>query len=332
MAVMSSTTGTTPNAAKLSLIQMVTQACSEIGLPAPTSVIGNGDQQITQLLALANREARETFQEGTAIGGWQSLRARYRFNLQSTGIINISTSTVGGVTTVTMLQVPVTAPAVGWYVSNGGGSNSGVFLPGTSIITIVNSTQFIVSQPVTTDRTSVPVAFGLPNYPFPTDVDHLTPSTFWDVGQRWQLEGPLSPQDWQALKNGIIATGPRRRYRVMDGQFFIDPVPADNNQLEYEYYSYNWAMSNIGATQSTFLADTDVYLLDDDTMILGLIWRFRRAKGLDYDQEYSTWQNAVDRFKSRQASAGSLLMNRSVYDSPPFIGWANIPDSGYGVS
>jgi hypothetical protein len=329
MAVMNQQQGVAPNAAKLNLLQMIRQACGELGLLAPSLIIGNSDQQVIQLYALACREARDTYQEGTGIGGWQALRQRYRFNVQSTGIIEALVTL--GSNTVTFPAVPATPPQVGWVISNGGGSNASYFPQDTSVTAVISPTQVTVSENATaTADTSF--AFGLSAYPFPTDVDHLIPSTFWDRGQRWQIEGPLSPQDWQALKQGIIASGPRRRYRVMDGQFFLDPVPYDTNSIEYEYYSYNWAQSVTGTTQSGFLADTDIYLLDDDIMILGVIWRFRMAKGLEYSQQYNAWMEAMDRYKARQASSKSLPLNATVYSYPQFIGVANIPDTGFGVA
>jgi len=330
MAVMGQIVGNAPNAAKLNLLQMVQQACNELGLLAPSSVIGNTDQQVIQLLALANREARDTFQEGTGIGGWQALRARYRFNVQSTGVQSVSVTT--GSNIVDFLTIPATAPQIGWEVSVSNGSNAGIFTNGTTITAINSPTEVVVSTNAMITSSNTTLAFGQASYPFPADVDHLMPSTFWDRSMRWQIEGPLSPQDWQSLKSGIIVSGPRRRYRVMDGSFWLDPVPADNNQLEYEYYSYNYAMSASGAAQSRFLVDTDIYLLDDDTMIMGLIWRFRRAKGLDYAQEQDAWMNSVDRYKSRQASAKNLPINATVLDYPQFIGVANIPDTGFGIS
>lgn len=330
MAVMSQIPGSVANPAKRSFLQLIQDACSELGLLAPGSAIGNTDQQVLQLVALAQREAREAYQEGSPIGGWQMLRQRYRFQVQSTGIVPVNTTL--GSPTLTFQTAPSPAPLVGWEVSGANGSNSGLFPQSTVVAGVVSPTQYTMSANATQTQTGTLLGLGQVAYPFPTDVDHLMPSTFWDRDMRWQIEGPLSPQDWQSLVSGVIATGPRRRYRVMDGQFFLNPVPADHNNLEYEYYSYNFCQSaTTQVLQNRFLADTDFYLLDDDTMILGLIWRFRRAKGLDYDQEFTTWDNSMQRYKSRQQSAKNLPLNATVLDYPMFIGAANVPDTGYGT-
>lgn len=67
--------------AKKTLLQMVQNACLEIGLKAPSSVIGNQDAQVKQLLALANREGQESHRSGYRSGGWQALRKEWTFNL-----------------------------------------------------------------------------------------------------------------------------------------------------------------------------------------------------------------------------------------------------------
>lgn len=64
----------------LSLLEIVQTVCDEIGLPQPTSVISNPDQQIRQLLALANREGRE---QVSLAGGWPQLRGLQTITLVS---------------------------------------------------------------------------------------------------------------------------------------------------------------------------------------------------------------------------------------------------------
>lgn len=167
-------------------------------------------------------------------------------------------------------------------------------------------------------------------YPLPADYDHMIPQTIWDRGFRWQMVGPMSPQEWQVLKSGLSPTGPRRRFRLIDDAFVVDPVPTDTNQIVFEYYSSSWVLSQAGAPQKTFLADTDFFALDDDAFVLGAIWRFRRAKGLDYDEEKAMWQDRVDLVISRQAGQRALALNNMSRDLMLLSG-ANVPDTGFGA-
>jgi len=65
----------------LSFLALVQQACSEMNLSAPTSCIGNQDQQVIQLVALANAEGVECASVETAQGAWPVLRKTHTFTM-----------------------------------------------------------------------------------------------------------------------------------------------------------------------------------------------------------------------------------------------------------
>jgi hypothetical protein len=153
--------------------------------------------------------------------------------------------------------------------------------------------------------------------------------TSWDRDFRWQLLGPLEAQEWQVLKSGISPTGPRRRYRIMGGLLYIDPVPTAINNEVFEYYSNAWCQSVGGTVQSTWAADTDYYILDDDAFILGLKWRYLAAKKLDYQEEYNTWVDKCERNMARNAGNRNLPLNASA-SGIRLLNSQNVPDTGFG--
>lgn len=316
-----------PNPAKRTLLQLVKQACGELGLLQPSTIFGNTDQQVIQLLALSQREGLETYKMSNGTYGWQALRREYLFNVQSTGIQTVSYS--GGSNVINFSQIPSVLPQVGWVISNSGGSNATDFTYPTYVTQVVSNMQITVSNTAENSNSSANMAIGEESYALPQDYDHMIVQTQWDRGFRWQLLGPLNPQEWQVLKSGISPTGPRRRFRLIDNMFYIDPIPYDNNELVFEYYSYNWCQSNQGIGQNLWQADTDTYLLDDDTFILGLIWRYRMAKGLDYSDENKMWMRSIDRFKSRQAATRNLPINAQ-NTGIRLISNAQVPDTGFG--
>lgn len=63
-----------------SLLDLVRQACSEIGIPKPNQLFGSVADQEEQLLALAQREGKELSRMANKDGGWQKLRKNYTFN------------------------------------------------------------------------------------------------------------------------------------------------------------------------------------------------------------------------------------------------------------
>lgn len=309
-----------------SLLSLVQAACREIGLTPPVTVFGNVDLNVQLLLALAQREGRMLMQRGAPIGGWQVLRKEYAFQVQSSG--TFTGSYAAGSNVVTMQTAPALAPQVGWVLSNAASSNASAF-PYPTVVVAVNGILVTLSQAASSGNMGTALAFGQDTYAFPLDVDHLVPQTFWDRSFRWQLLGPVDPQEWQVLKSGISPTGPRRRFRVVGGNFCIDPVPADNNTLVYEYYSVNWCQSAGAVGQNAFAADSDVFLIDDDALVMGLVWRYRRSKGFAYDTEMAEYEAHVQRLLARQASSRNLPLNASG-SGIRLLNAQNVPDTGFG--
>lgn len=171
---------------------------------------------------------------------------------------------------------------------------------------------------------------GIDNYSFPSDVQYLIPGTGWSRSYRWQLLGPLEAQEWQVLKSGISPTGPRTRWRIMGGKIYFDPVPSSAQNMAFEYYSNAWAQSSAGNPQTLFLNDTDTFILPDNLLVLGVKWRILRAKGLDYGQEFSEYEAAMQRALSRAGSARSLPLNAQGRGIG-LLSNNNVPDTGFGA-
>lgn len=99
---------------------------------------------------------------------------------------------------------------------------------------------------------------GQANYAFNADYEYQAFRTHWDRTNKWELIGPVSEQEWQWIKSGVITSTPRRRFRikgVADNQIFIDPTPSsDGNTLVLEYQSMNWIRPKTWAASTAFAA------------------------------------------------------------------------------
>jgi hypothetical protein len=60
-------------------LDLVQQAMDEIGIPQPTAIIGQVDDQSRQILALANREGKDFSSMANSRGGWQNLHEEHTF-------------------------------------------------------------------------------------------------------------------------------------------------------------------------------------------------------------------------------------------------------------
>jgi hypothetical protein len=140
--------------------------------------------------------------------------------------------------------------------------------------------------------------------------------------------GPEDAQQWQWLKSGYISTGPRVRWRILDNQFQIWPIMNTNEYLGWEYRSKGWARSVDGAIKNSFTADTDTTVLDDRIMVLYTKLKYFQIKAFDTTALTQDYQRYLSIAKANDKGAPNLSF--APYPSKVLIGYANIPDTGYG--
>ncbi len=136
---------------------------------------------------------------------------------------------------------------------------------------------------------------------------YITSGTFWDRTLTQPVTGPLTPIEWQALK-ARTATGPYPSYRIFGGELYAYPAPSAGNTWVFEYQSTYFCQSSAGADQSAWAADTDVGVLDENLMELGLIWRFKKKNGLDYSEDFRSYEQKLANETSRAGGRRTLDM------------------------
>lgn len=306
---------------KKNLLNLVYQACDELALPRPSMLVGAQDDDARQWLALANREGREMYDIGTRIGGWQELVNDYAFS--TFAVTGLTGNTTNGSAIITGIS-STAGVAIGQAVS------ASSFPYNTRVLTVDSATQVTCTLTSAATATATPIIFSQDYYSLPNDFATFNEGTWWDRGYRWQLLGPLLGSEWQVIKSGISPVGPRRRFRIMRNKFWIDPPPPDSTgSIFYEYYSNGFCQSSTGTMQNIWAADTDYYNLDDDMFVLGLIWRYRAAKGLSFDIEKDVYDVKVQRIIAQ--NAGNRVLDISLQQpNIRLINTQNIPDTGYG--
>lgn len=302
------------------LLQLVQQAAKEIGIPAPEFLFGSQEESENQLISLANREAKEFSSVANKNGGWQDLHKEYTFN---TSFLSTTGNIVSGSNVVTGLASTAGLVADTW------GMASAPFQAGTRILSVDSATQVTLSNPAVESGSGIELIFGRIAYPLPADFDYFVQKTFWDNRYRWALIGPITAQEKQILRYGVIASGPRNKFYVRKNMMWLDPVPAENFMIAYDYYSNAPIMTEVGNFSKTWTSDNDTFLLDEDCFIQGIKWRFLRAKGLDYAEEFSSYEEDCSRTIARDGGSRDLPLGGNGY-SPHFLDGANIPDTLYG--
>lgn len=148
---------------------------------------------------------------------------------------------------------------------------------------------------------------------------HIKNGTFWDRSSNLPILGPLTDTEWQALK-GLGTTGPRYHYRIRGGKLLINPTPAASLSWAFEYVSKNWILGADGTTyKQYFTLDTDTILLPEDLVLMGLRWRWKKEKGLEYAEDFRTYEMQVKQQLSRDAGKPTLRMDNSLRPAQPGV-------------
>lgn len=163
----------------------------------------------------------------------------------------------------------------------------------------------------------------------PTDYGRYIDESMWNRTTVRPVYGPLSAQQWQREKAGPTFTSVYLGMRFRGNDLLLTPDPTAGQTVYYEYLSL-WAIYAVGGTTPTkaaFTADDDFTFFPETLVERGLRWRFLRAKGLDYQQEYQGWIELLQRVAARDGGMVRLnaANNYPVPRMAPFV-----PEVGFG--
>ncbi len=176
---------------------------------------------------------------------------------------------------------------------------------------------------------------GTAEYALPSGFDFLIDDTLWDRVNFWKLRGPVSANEWQQIKSGILSTSAalRRRVRIKPSAssnvkaIFVDPTPSTTGDtLVFEYVSDLWCQSSGGTGQSVWTADDDTGILDEYFLEMDLKWRFAKAKGLEYGEDKREFELELSQALSRDGGAQILNMG----ETSDVVLSATLPEAGFG--
>ena len=153
------------------------------------------------------------------------------------------------------------------------------------------------------------------------NLKYIIDDTIWNRTNRRPIYGPLSPQQWQNRK-GWFAVGPYSQFRVAGGNIEFSPVPSAGESCYFEYVTKAWTAS--GA--ESFASDGDTSLLDEELLKLGLIWRWKAAKGFDYAEAKVEYEDRVSQAIARDTPKSKLNLSKRQTGLPPLT----VQESNFG--
>lgn len=151
------------------------------------------------------------------------------------------------------------------------------------------------------------------NFAIPEDFTRFAPGeVMWEVGGVWQTLKHVSDEEMLALQSDSVSIlRPVWRFYGDDIQFY--PTLPAGQVLNYEYRSEYWVTDSSGTTgKPRPTADSDLFRLPENLLKLGLIWRFRQDRGLNYDEDFRSYQNALSRYTFNDAPHSKIRIGRKV--------------------
>jgi hypothetical protein len=142
------------------------------------------------------------------------------------------------------------------------------------------------------------------------------------------MVGPVTAQQWEYLKSGSVASGPRLMFRQMGGALQIWPPMASAEYIGFEYLSNYWVYTAGGVAKGGFTVDTDTCVFPDRLMVLGLKLKYYESKNFDTTAYYRDYMAQLDIAKANDK--GSAVLSFAPRRNALLIGANQIPDSGYG--
>lgn len=304
------------------LLEIITTAANELGLPAPSTVTSTTDLQTIQLVALTNRDCVSLYRDHD----WTDLQTEHIINIEA------SIVTVGDVTanSAVISGIPDTTGLDTSYAVSGAGQPQAQRIAEVLSSTSVRCEMFSTATEATTE-----ITFAKDTYDIPEDFDRFISDTWWDRTNQWRLIGPDSPQTDQLLRSGIFTSGPRRRFRQVGRRpaaYRIWPPPFSGGApapgaLVWEYISKNWVEKADGTFAATMTADDDTCLLDDQLVIMGCKWRMWQIKGFEYAAMQQEYLDAVSAKFASDGGIPDLYLNRR--SGPFLLSNANVVDGNF---
>jgi hypothetical protein len=135
----------------------------------------------------------------------------------------------------------------------------------------------------------------------------------------WRYTPCEDTDQWQDLINGYAAIDPGF-WIILGGQLQFWPALPSGETAQHYYISNKIVENEAGTAKATFTADDDTFRIDERLLTLGLVWRWREQKRLDFTGDKENFDLLLDEMsaddKGRQIM--SIGGNRSPVPFGPF--------------
>jgi len=146
------------------------------------------------------------------------------------------------------------------------------------------------------------------DYALPSDFGALVADTAFQDSYIHPIDMRTDPEYWGYLQSASSGVGPRARFRILGDRLHVY-APQSGQTVRYEYLSNHPIVDTDGTTtKQRWEADTDTFRLDDDLLVMDLVWRYQRLIGLEAWQDHRTeFMSHMRTVKGREAGAKTII-------------------------
>lgn len=146
----------------------------------------------------------------------------------------------------------------------------------------------------------------------PADFDRFVPETFWDRGANKLLSGPISPVEWAGRKAQGYS-GDETKFIYRGGDILATPTVPAGQSMSFEYISDQYAKNSVGEGQSSFQADTDVGVLDEELITLAATYDWLVSEGLPAQNAFADFKDYFDTLQDNEEASANIAVTADIF-------------------
>lgn len=140
------------------------------------------------------------------------------------------------------------------------------------------------------------------------DFRRMKKGTFVNITQACSIR-PIEARAHTVLTVQGVSPSVRPCYRIRGNQLLFPGNTTAGNSCQFEYISHYWCVAADGTTyKSRPTLDSDVLLLDDEALILGAKWRFKKENGLAYGEDFNDCEKLIQELIGNNREYGVLSL------------------------
>ena len=148
---------------------------------------------------------------------------------------------------------------------------------------------------------------GKVEFPFPDDYDRMPlKASMFSTRSRMALVRARDIDQWLQLQI-LPVVGYPGRWIITGGHIEVMPALMACEEVKFYYITKNI----VEGDKTVFTNDNDVFLLSERLLTLGLVWRWRALKGLDYSEDMKNYDVALSEEAGRDKGSRMIAIGEA---------------------